>query len=112
MTARAGAVAIYTPLELSGRRLLALFLVLEGLLVAGIGIAPVVGRTRAGEESALFVLSTLSGVAGGALLICAAGVGMTVIRNDVDSGAIVSILAKPVSRLAHAGGQGAAGTPL
>jgi len=67
MTARAGAVAIYTLLELSRRRLVVLFLVLEALLVAGIGITPLVGRTRAGEESALFVLSTLSGVAGGAL---------------------------------------------
>jgi ABC-type transport system involved in multi-copper enzyme maturation permease subunit len=51
-------------------------------------------------------------VAGGALLICAVGVGMTVIRNDLDSGAIVAILAKPVSRLAYTAGKMTAGALL
>lgn len=106
MVARATAVAMYTLVELSRRRLLLLFLVLETLLVAGIGIAPLVVRSAASEEErALSVLSTLSGVAGGALLVCAIGLGLAVIRNDLDSGAIVAILAKPVSRLAYAGGK-------
>src|SRR5439155_14855852 len=87
--------------------------VLEAVLVAGIGIAPlVVEGTSTGEERAVFVLSTLSGVAGGALLVCAIGVGMTVIRNDLDSGAIAAILAKPVSRLGYAGGKLAAAALL
>jgi ABC-type transport system involved in multi-copper enzyme maturation permease subunit len=106
MPAGAATVASYTLLELSRRRLLVLFLVLEGMLVVGLGVAPlVVQGTPTGEERGLFVLSVLSGVASPALLVCAIGVGMTVIRNDLDSGAIAAILAKPVSRLAYAAGK-------
>jgi ABC-type transport system involved in multi-copper enzyme maturation permease subunit len=113
MPARASAVAMYTLLELSRRRLLLLLLVLEGLLVAGIGIAPhVIQNASSGEESALTILATISGVASGGLLVCTIGIGMTVIRNDLDSGAIVAILAKPVSRLAYVGGKVAAAALL
>ena len=54
----------------------------------------------------------MSGVAGGALLVGAIGLGLMVIRNDLDSGAIAAILAKPVSRLAYAGGKLAAAAAL
>src|SRR5437879_9680278 len=103
--AHAATVAMYTLLELSRRRLLLVFLVLEGVLVIGVGLSPIVLRAAPGEDSTLVILSTLSGVAGGALLVCAIGAGMTVIRNDVDSGAIAAILARPVSRLAYASGK-------
>ena len=113
MAARAAAVAVFTLLELRRRRLLALFVVLEGLIVAVLGIAPlVVPGTPTGEERSLLVLSILSGVAGGALLVGAIGLGLVVIRNDLDSGAIAAILAKPVSRLAYAVGKLAAAAAL
>lgn len=112
MTARAATVARYTLVELSRRRLLLVFLVIEGVLVIGVGLSPTVLRAAPGEDSALVVLSTLSGVAGGAILLCAIGAGMTVIRNDVDSGAIAAILARPVSRFAYAGGKLAAASLL
>src|SRR5207253_4758114 len=105
LMARAATVAMYTLLEVSRRRLLLVFLVLEGVLVIGVGLSPTVLRAAPGEDSTLVILSTLSGVAGGALLVCAIGAGMTVIRNDVDSGAIAAILARPVSRLAYASGK-------
>lgn len=113
MPARAAAVAMFTFLELRRRRLLALFVVLEGLIVAVLGIAPlVVPGTPTGEERSLLVLSILSGVGGGALLVGAIGLGLLVIRNDLDSGAIAAILAKPVSRLAYAVGKLAAASAL
>jgi ABC-type transport system involved in multi-copper enzyme maturation permease subunit len=113
MATRAAAVAMFTLLELRRRRLLALFVVLEGLIVAVLGIAPlVVPGTPTGEERSLMVLSILSGVAGGALLVGAIGLGLMVIRNDLDSGAIAAILAKPVSRLAYAAGKLAAAAAL
>lgn len=109
MAAPASAVAMYTLVELSRRRLLVLFVLLECMLLAGLGIAPLVVHVApTADERSLVVLSALSGTIGPALVVCAIGVGMTAVRNDLDSGAIVAILAKPVSRLGYAGGKLAA----
>ena len=106
MIARAALVAAYTLVELRRRLLLLAFVVIEVLLVAGIGIAPlVVAPGSTGEARALFLLSVLSGTLGPALFICAIALGMTIIRQDVDSGALAAILAKPLSRSGYAAGK-------
>jgi ABC-type transport system involved in multi-copper enzyme maturation permease subunit len=104
--ARATMVARYTLVEQRRRRLLLAFVVIEVLLAAGIGIAPfVIGAGSTGEERALFLLSALGGVVSPALFIFAIAVGMTILRHDVDSGALAAILAKPLSRTGYASGK-------
>jgi len=113
MADRALAVAMYTVLELSRRRLLLVFVLIGLLLTAGLGIAPlVIPGAPTGESRVLFLLNALSGTVALAVEICAFAVGMTVINHDLDSGAIVAILAKPVSRLAYAAGKLGAATLL
>jgi ABC-type transport system involved in multi-copper enzyme maturation permease subunit len=46
------------------------------------------------------------------MILCALAVGMTVINHDLDSGAVVSIFAKPVSRASYTGGKVMAATGL
>lgn len=109
MAVAMGAVTRYTLVELTRRRILLLFLVLELLLAAGLGMAPfVIPGAATGEERSVVLLSLLSGLVGPALFVCAIALGATVIRHDLDSGAIVAILAKPLSRLGYAGGKLAA----
>jgi ABC-type transport system involved in multi-copper enzyme maturation permease subunit len=111
--ARAAMVARYTLVEQRRRRLLLAFIVIEVLLAAGIGIAPyVIGAAATGEERALVLLSTLTGTLAPAIVICAVAAGMTIIRQDVDSGALTAILAKPLPRAAYAAGKLAAALAL
>ena len=110
MAARGAAVAAYTVLELSRRRVLAVLVAAAVLLTAGIGIAPLIlpGMTSA-DERAVFVLGAMSRVDGLAILLGAFAIGMTVVNHDLDSGAVVAILAKPITRLAYAAGKLASG---
>jgi ABC-type transport system involved in multi-copper enzyme maturation permease subunit len=103
------AVARYTLLELSRRRLLLVFAGIAVLLTAGLGLAPLFlpGMSSA-DDRAVFVLGGISRVDGLAIELCAFAIGMTVINHDLDSGAIVAILAKPVTRLSYALGKLAA----
>lgn len=103
------AVARYTLLELSRRRLLLVFAGIAILLTAGLGLAPLVlpGMSSA-DDRAVFVLGGISRVDGLAIELCAFGIGMTVINHDLDSGAVVGILVKPVTRLSYALGKLAA----
>lgn len=100
------AVARYTVVELTRRRLLIVIIAIGVVLIAGIGIAPHVLPGNQTEQDRVIVLLTgLSGVVPTAMTLCAFLVGMTVINHDLDSGAVVSIFAKPVSRSSYTGGK-------
>ena len=100
------AVARYTLLELGRRRLLQVLIGVAIFLTAGIGIAPyVLPGFRSADDRTIFILGGISRVDGVAIELCAFAVGMVVINHDLDSGAIVAILAKPVTRLGYAAGK-------
>ncbi len=103
---KAYAVARYTLLEISRRRLLLLFVIVGALLTVGLGLFPnVVPGFRTNEDKVIFILSVLPGPVALAVELCAFGIGMTVINHDLDSGSIVAILAKPVTRVAYTVGK-------
>jgi ABC-type transport system involved in multi-copper enzyme maturation permease subunit len=121
---KAVAVARYTVLELSRRRLLLVFFGIGaiGLLLFGVGFRVLYSFATAngGFVSTnlppdvfnrileLQFLSYLYGALGIFALLIAFGIGMTVIYHDLESGAAVSIFSKPVTRLEFAGGKIAA----
>lgn len=117
------AVTRYTLIELSRRRILLVFFVIGaiGIALLALGlrllytaILPGVQSGRAGAQLTpeqvnqvveyLFVTQIL-GVLGIFALLIAFALGMTTIYHDLDSGAAVSIFAKPVSRLAFTAGK-------
>lgn len=106
MGSSAVAVAMYTVIELSRRRLLIVFAAIATILTTGLGLAPLVlpGITT-GDEKTVFVLGGISRVDGLAIELCAFAIGMIVINHDIDSGVIVAILAKSVTRLSYALGK-------
>ena len=118
----AGAVARYTLLELSRRRILLVFFVLGavGTLVLGVGLKVLYtlaanGAVPAASDPARFqkflqlsFMSDLYGALGIFGLLIAYSIGMTAIYHDLESGAAVSIFSKPVSRLAFSAGKVAA----
>ncbi|HEX2682141.1 MAG TPA: ABC transporter permease subunit, partial [Candidatus Dormibacteraeota bacterium] len=76
------------------------------LLMAGIAVAPYVLPGNAAATDKLIVsLRGLSEIVPTALLLCSLAIGMTVINHDLDSGAVVSIFAKPVSRESYTAGK-------
>ncbi|MGH7776274.1 MAG: hypothetical protein ACREPI_03745 [Candidatus Dormibacterales bacterium] len=100
------AVTRYTVVELTRRRLLLVFVVLGVLLTVGLGLEPlVVPGSPTGQERSVFLLGSLPGTVGLAVELCALAVGMTVINHDLESGAIVGILTKPLSRAGYALGK-------
>ncbi|MGH7764209.1 MAG: hypothetical protein ACREOM_07315 [Candidatus Dormibacteraceae bacterium] len=118
------AVARYTLLELSRRRLLLVFALIGAIGIAALGVGLKIlyslissnagsgGFSQSKLSTAelnqvvetLFVSELFGALAIFALLI-AFGIGMTAIYHDLDSGAAVSIFSKPVSRLAYAAGK-------
>jgi ABC-type transport system involved in multi-copper enzyme maturation permease subunit len=109
MAARAAAVAGYTLLELSRRRVLLALVAAAAVLTAVIGIVPLIlPGMDSTDERAVFVLGAFSRADGLAITLCAFAIGMTVINHDLNSGAIVAILAKPLTRLSYAAGKLAA----
>jgi ABC-type transport system involved in multi-copper enzyme maturation permease subunit len=118
------AVARYTLIELSRRRLLLVFAIIGVVGIAALGGGLKIlyslitsnpsssgfGNTQiSGAEldkviETLFVSELFGALAIFALLIAFA-IGMTAIYHDLDSGAAVSIFSKPVSRLAYATGK-------
>jgi ABC-type transport system involved in multi-copper enzyme maturation permease subunit len=118
------AVARYTLLELSRRRLLLVFAIIgaAGIALLGIGLKILYslitsnpssngfGNTQLSQDElnkvveTLFVSELFGALSIFALLIAFA-VGMTAIYHDLDSGAAVSLFSKPVSRLAYATGK-------
>lgn len=119
------AVARYTLLELSRRRLLLVFFIIGALGIAAIGtvfkIAATVSPasisfsgpdgTFAPDKATLDRLtelqfvSQLIDVVGFFALLIAFAIGMTAIYHDLESGAAVGIFSKPVSRLAFTTGK-------
>ncbi len=118
------AVARYTLVELSRRRILLVFFIIGagGIAVLGIGLkvfsAAIVGNSsfggppgstpdpaRVSKVIELSFVSDLIGVLGIFALLIAFGIGMTAIYHDLDSGAAVAIFSKPVSRLAFTVGK-------
>jgi ABC-type transport system involved in multi-copper enzyme maturation permease subunit len=119
------AVARYTLLELSRRRILLVF-----FIVGVLGIAAIAGGLKiiavVAPENATFTgppgskapdpalvsrlleltfVTQLIGVVGFFALLIAFAIGMTAIYHDLESGAAVGIFSKPVSRFAFAAGK-------
>jgi ABC-type transport system involved in multi-copper enzyme maturation permease subunit len=122
----AAAVARYTLLELSRRRVLLVFFVIGavGMALLGIGLKLLYqvlssnpnsfGTNNQGDPAVfnsylelLFVIYLVQALSIFALLL-AYGIGMTTIYHDLESGSAVSIFSKPVSRFAFAIGKIAA----
>ena len=117
-----GAVARYTLVELSRRRILLVFFVLGavGIIALGIGLKVLYQVASSNPRGfgngtvdpatfdhfleLLFVSYLFQALAVFALLIAYA-IGMTAIYHDLDSGSAVSIFSKPISRLAFAAGK-------
>ncbi len=120
------AVARYTLVELSRRRILLVFFVIGAVGILGLGVglkilySVVLSSTQGGfgpsnVDPAAFnhfielsFLSYIFGALGLFGLLIAYGIGMTAIYHDLDSGAAVSIFSKPVSRVAFTTGKIAA----
>lgn len=117
------AIARYTLVELSRRRILLVFLIIGvlGLLAFGVGFkllysvvltnssaGPSVNREAFDRYVELSFLSNLYSVLGIFALLLGYGIGMTALYHDLDSGAAVSIFSKPVSRFAYTVGKIAA----
>lgn len=100
------AVARYTLIELTRRRLLAVIVAIGVVSMAGIAIAPhVLPGQKTDMDRLIVMLTALSAEVPYAITLCAFAVGMTVINHDLDSGAVISIFAKPVSRSSYTGGK-------
>lgn len=119
------AVARYTLLELSRRRLLLVFFIIGAIGLAAIGTAFKIAATVSpasisfgGTEGSvtpdqatldrlteLQFVSQMIDIVGFFSLLIAFAIGMTAIYHDLDSGAAVSIFSKPVSRLAFTAGK-------
>jgi ABC-type transport system involved in multi-copper enzyme maturation permease subunit len=121
------AVARYTLIELSRRRILLVFFIIGALGIAAIGGAFKIISLASPEGSLSFggggpggtpidpaklsrvtelsFVIQLIGVVGFFALIIAFAIGMTAIYHDLESGAAVGIFSKPVSRLAFTAGK-------
>jgi ABC-type transport system involved in multi-copper enzyme maturation permease subunit len=106
VTSQTLAVARYTLLELARRRVLPVIVGIGVVLMAGIAIAPhVLPGNTTDQDRIIVMLTALASVVPSAVTVCAFVVGMTVINHDLDSGAVISIFAKPVSRAAYTAGK-------
>ncbi len=115
------AVARYTMLELSRRRILLVFFIvgLVGLIIFGVGFRVVysfassgaLGNARQVDPAAydkllqLQFLSYLYGALSTFALLIGFAIGMTAIYHDLESGAAVGILSKPITRFGFAAGK-------
>jgi ABC-type transport system involved in multi-copper enzyme maturation permease subunit len=116
------AVARYTLLELSRRRLLLVFFAIGVVGIAGLGVllkvftsafvgsfgvreggGPTPEQVRRLTE--LSFVNDLIGVLGVFALLIAFAIGMTAIYHDLESGAAVAIFSKPISRFEFAAGK-------
>jgi ABC-type transport system involved in multi-copper enzyme maturation permease subunit len=121
------AVSRYTLVELSRRRLLLVFFVIGAVGIAGLGIvlraftSAFVGSVSSNDPgyvgptpqqwaklTELSFVSDIIGVLGVFALLIAFGIGMTAIYHDLESGSVVAIFSKPVSRFAFTVGKVAA----
>lgn len=109
-------VSRYTLLELSRRRVLLVFFLLGflGIIAIAVGLRILLSTFATGADAGsgpltqnaeLQFAAVISGVLADFGLLLAFGIGMTAIYHDLDSGAAVSIFAKPVSRFAFTAGK-------
>lgn len=115
------AVARYTLLELSRRRVLLVFFLVGSLGIIGLGVGlrilyslfesnPNGGFNPVTNQFVeLQFVSFIRSALGTFGLLIAYGIGMTAIYHDLDSGAAISIFSKPVSRFAFSVGKILAG---
>jgi ABC-type transport system involved in multi-copper enzyme maturation permease subunit len=103
--AQALAVARYTLVEMTRRRVLVVIVAIGVALMGGIAYAPHVLAQPTAKDGLIVMLTALAGVVPYAVTLCAFVVGMTVINHDLDSGAAVSIFAKPVARSSYTAGK-------
>lgn len=115
----AAAVALYTLIELTRRRILLVFFIIGAIGIAAIGIglkifsSAFTGSVTFGPPGSappdpallnrfldLMFINDLVAVLGIFALLVAFAIGMTAIYHDLESGAAVAIFSKPVSRLA------------
>ena len=113
------AVARYTVLELTRRRILLVFVVIGALGTVALGLGlkiiytvagnTLVERTQNPEQFQKFLelsfVSYLYGALGIFALLIAFAIGMTAIYHDLDSGAAVSIFSKPITRAGYTAGK-------
>lgn len=117
------AVARYTLLDLSRRRILLVFFIIGALGIAAISIGlrvfsssftngvtfgppgTVADPAKVNRFLELMYVTNLVGALGLFALLIAFGIGMTAIYHDLESGAAVAIFSKPVSRLAFTVGK-------
>ena len=117
------AVARYTLLDLSRRRILLVFFIIGALGIAAIGIGlkvfssnfasgvtfgppgTVSDPAKVNRFLDLMFVTDLVGALGLFALLIAFGIGMTAIYHDLESGAAVAIFSKPVSRMAFTVGK-------
>lgn len=100
------AVARYTLIELSRRRILLAVVAIGLVLTVGLGVAGhVLPGIKGDTDRTIVLLNGLQAVVPDALLLCALAIGMTVINHDLDSGAVVSIFAKPIPRWSYTAGK-------
>jgi ABC-type transport system involved in multi-copper enzyme maturation permease subunit len=116
------AVARYTLIDLSRRRILLVFLIIGAVGIALIGIVlklfsssftgdafgppgTVSDPAKVNRFLELMFVTDLIGALGLFALLIAFGIGMTAIYHDLESGAAVAIFSKPVSRLAFTVGK-------
>ncbi len=95
-------VVRYTLLEQTRRMVLIALIAIAVLLIVAIGVAPLlIPGAPTGEDRNNVIVNAASSVVGIFTFVCAIAIGMTVIYNDLDGGGIVTILAKPISRLSY-----------
>lgn len=113
------AVARYTVIELTRRRILLVFAIIGALGTLALGVGLKIVYSVAGsvaisgqQDPARFqkfleisFLSYLYGALGIFALLIAFAIGMTAIYHDLDSGAAVSIFCKPITRAAYTAGK-------
>ncbi|MHB8572875.1 MAG: ABC transporter permease subunit [Candidatus Dormibacteria bacterium] len=102
---RIGAVALYTMLEMRRRRLLLVFAALAVLLSIGFGVIGVYAVQNGSGIPPGILLTQAVGLAGFFCWMAAIAIGMTTINHDLDRGAAIAILSKPVSRLEYLAGK-------
>lgn len=100
------AVLRYTLLEQTRRWVLIALVVIAVLLVTAIGVAPLlIPGAPTGEDRNYFIINSASTVIGLFTFISAIAIGMTLIYHDLDGGGVVTIFAKPISRLSYSLGK-------
>jgi ABC-type transport system involved in multi-copper enzyme maturation permease subunit len=97
------AATYYTLREMMRRKLLLVFAAGGLLLAIGLGAFIALAPTELlqGNSRPIFIVLFAGQVAEFFLFLTALGIGATTIYNDLDSGSVVSIFTKPISRLEY-----------